>query len=397
MRVLLVNDYASPTGGAEILILNLRDGLRARGHEARLLASRARPEGAHWSADYSCAGTLTGLRTPLQALNPSARRAMRHAIREFRPDVVHVGLFLTQLSPTILAPLRDVPSLHHIQWYRAICPLGTKRLPDGSRCEVPWGAACLRNRCLGVRDWMPLMLQRSLWGRDRDVFDAFVAPSNRLKALVERAGLSPVEVVPNAVAPPTKARALVGIEPHAIGFAGRFVPEKGVEVLLDAFEIVLTRLPEARLLLVGDGPERPVIERRISASGLADRIEITGWLPWEAADRRLATVAVQAVPSVWEEPFGLVAVEAMARGTPVVASDIGGLGEVVEGGRTGRLVKPGDPGALAASLLTILEDPEAASRMGRAGQAVARERYALGPFVERMIEIYRRLAGVPVG
>lgn len=388
-----MNDYASPTGGAEILIQNLRDGLRARGHEARLLASRARPEGAPWSADYSCAGTLTALRTPLQALNPSARRAMRHAIREFRPDVVHVALFLTQLSPSILEPLRDVPALHHLQWYRAICPLGTKRLPNGSRCEVPWGVACLRNRCLGVQDWVPLMLQMSLWERDRDVFDAFVSPSNRLKELVEPAGLSPVEVVPNAVSQLAEARDAGKIEPHAIGFAGRFVPEKGVQTLVDAFKIVVDRQPGARLVLVGDGPERPVIERRIAASGLGERVEITGWLPWEEADRRLATVAVQAVPSLWEEPFGLVAAEAMVRGTPVVASDIGGLGEVVEQGRTGRLVPPGDPEALAAAVLTLLDDREAARGIALAGQVVARERYALGPFVERMIGIYRRLSG----
>lgn len=388
-----MNDYASATGGAEILIQNLRGLLRARGHDARLLASRARPEGAPWNADYACAGTLTAMRTPLQALNPSARRAMRHAIREFRPDVVHVALFLTQLSPSILDPLRDVPALHHVQWFRAICPLGTKRLPDGTQCEVPWGIACLRNRCLRAHDWLPLMLQRSLLERGRDVFDAFVAPSNRLKVLVERAGISPVEVVPNAVPEPARVAVENEIEPYAIGFAGRFVAEKGVRVLVDAFETVATLQPRARLVLVGDGPERPAIERRIEASQLGGRVEITGWLPREQVDRRLATVAVQVVPSLWEEPFGLVAAEAMMRGTPVVASDIGGLGEVVEQGYTGMLVPPGDPEALATALLTLLENRDVARRLARAGEIVARERYAQGPFAERMIRIYQRLAG----
>lgn len=391
MRVLLVNDYASPTGGAEILIRNLRDGLRAHGHEARLLASRARPEGVGWSADYSCQGTLSSLRMPLQVFNSSARRAIRDAIRDFRPDVVHVGLFLTQLSPSILAPLRDVPALYHVQWYRAICPLGTKLLPDGSQCEVPWGIACLRNRCVGVHDWVPLMIQRSLWERDRSAFDTFVAPSNRLKTLVERAGLSPVEVVPNAVPVPAVART-VDIEENSIGYAGRFVAEKGVQTLVDAFEIVIKHQPGARLVLVGDGPERPAIEARITASHLGESVEITGWLPREEADRRLARVAVQAVPSLWEEPFGLAAVEAMVRGTPVVASQSGGLSEVIEQGRTGTLVPPGDPQALARALLRLLEDREAARRLARAAQLTARERYDPDLFVERMVRIYRRLA-----
>jgi glycosyltransferase involved in cell wall biosynthesis len=88
-----------------------------------------------------------------------------------------------------------------------------------------------------------------------------------------------------------------------------------------------------------------------------------------------------------------VAAEAMMRGTPVVASDIGGLGEVVEQDRTGMLVPPGDPQALAGALLTLLENRELRRRLGQAGEVRARERYALGPFVERMVGIYRRLAG----
>ncbi|HET9480828.1 MAG TPA: glycosyltransferase family 4 protein, partial [Candidatus Polarisedimenticolia bacterium] len=199
LRILLVNDYASPTGGAEILIRNLRDGLIERGHEVRLLASRALPAGASATVDFSCDGSLRRRRVPLQVFNPSARRAIRDAIRELRPDVVHVSLFLTQLSPAILAPLRELPALLHVQWYRIMCPLGTKLLPDGSACQDPWGAACLRHRCLGAHEWAPLMLQRSLWERSRDVFDLYVAPSNRVKTRIQQAGLAPVEVVPGAV------------------------------------------------------------------------------------------------------------------------------------------------------------------------------------------------------
>lgn len=388
-----MNDYAAPTGGAEILIRNLRDGLLERGHEARLLASRAGAGGSPETVDFSCDGSLRGRRTPLQVFNPSARRAIRGAIRDLRPDVVHVGIFLTQLSPSILAPLRNLPALLHVQWYRPICPLGTKRLPGGLACQEPWGTACLRHRCLGAHEWAPLMLQRMLWEGSRDVFDLFVAPSNGVKARIEQAGLAPVEVVPGGVPASTGPKAGVAVEPHTIGFAGRLVAEKGVGPLLEAFEILARREPRARLVLVGDGPERPAIERRVAASGLGGRVEITGWLGWEEADLRLGGAAVQAVPSLWEEPFGLVAAEAMMRGTPLVASEVGGLAEMIEPGRTGVLVPPGEPEALAAALLTILEDRQAAGGLARAARTAAQERYRLGAFVDRMIGIYRRLAG----
>lgn len=417
MRILIVNDYASMSGGAEILLHALRRGLRERGHDARLFASRALPAGARSEADFECLGTLTALRTPLQAYNPSARTALARAIEDFQPHVVHVGIFLTQLSPAILSALRATPALFHVQWYRPVCPLGTKRLPNGSSCEVPWGRACLRNRCVSVRAWGPLMIQRALWERGRDAFDLFVAPSRRVQARLEEAGLGPAVVVPNAVprvgASPRPAAALSegpvprpgaspavpkvadpdDRDPFTIGFAGRWTPEKGVDVLVEAFARVVLEEPRTRLLLLGDGDERRGIEARVAALGLEERVESPGWLPRTEAEDRLRGVAVQAVPSLWEEPFGLVAAEALMRGTPVVVSDTGGLSEVVEQGRSGWTVPPGDVEALAGALLGVLADPEGAARRAREGQRTATDRFSEDVWLDRMIAIYRRLAG----
>ncbi len=132
MKILIVSDYATLTGGAETALFTLRDGLRRHGHEVRFLASTARPDGAPLNADYLCVGTVGSARTLLQTFNPSALLALRRALRDFSPDVVHVGLFLTQLSPLILTALEHVPSLFQVHWLRSICPIGTKLRPDGS-------------------------------------------------------------------------------------------------------------------------------------------------------------------------------------------------------------------------------------------------------------------------
>ena len=134
MKILLLHDYAARFGGAEALTIALRDGLRERGHDARLLATSAGLDGPS-VADYECRGTTSSLRTALQVANPSAARAVRRAVAEFRPDVVHVRMFLTQLSPLVLPPLKDIPSIYHAVWYRAICPTGTKLRPDGAVCH----------------------------------------------------------------------------------------------------------------------------------------------------------------------------------------------------------------------------------------------------------------------
>src|SRR5215203_2694721 len=113
MKILLVSDYAVPRGGNEVITLALRDGLKARGHDVRLFASRAHAIPGILPAEYHCFGTATSLRAALWCGNPSAYFALRQALADFRPDVVHVRLFLSQLSPLILPLLRGIPSIYH--------------------------------------------------------------------------------------------------------------------------------------------------------------------------------------------------------------------------------------------------------------------------------------------
>ena len=162
MRILLLNDYGAPTGGAEIATLMLRDGLRERGHEALLLSSSAPSGNAAIEADLQCFGTAGRSRTALQAANVWAKRSIEGVIADYKPDLIHVGMFLTQLSPLILPALRHVPSVYYAHWLRAICPTGFKMLPDGANCVKPAGVVCYRTGCLPLRDWIPVMLQMRL-------------------------------------------------------------------------------------------------------------------------------------------------------------------------------------------------------------------------------------------
>ena len=115
MKILLVHDYGTRTGGAELQMLALRKGLRARGHDVRLFSSNVPLAGGTVIADETCYGhSGTRWQAVSQTLNVSAYRRLRALLRTFRPDVVHVRMFLSQLSPLILPLLRNIPAIYHV-------------------------------------------------------------------------------------------------------------------------------------------------------------------------------------------------------------------------------------------------------------------------------------------
>jgi glycosyltransferase involved in cell wall biosynthesis len=234
MKILLINDYATIEGGAKLFTLTLRDELRRRGHEVRLFTSRARS--IDGLADYQCFGTVSRFYVLSQTVNPSAHWQLRRILAGFRPDVVHVTMFLTQLSPLILPLLEDVPSLYHVNILKAICPMGTKLLPDQSVCQSPAGTICYRSGCLPLRAWLPLMLQMRLWRRWRHAFTAIVADSEAIRRQLMSEGIEVTDVVLNGVPVQPPRPSLTG--PPTVGFAGSLVPRKGVDVLLRAFAVM---------------------------------------------------------------------------------------------------------------------------------------------------------------
>jgi len=389
LKILLVSDYAPPIGGAEIIALMLRDGLRERGHDARLFASRAESGPGDSHADYYCFGTTSSARTALQVANPWAYRRLRRVLAEFRPDVVHVKMFLTQLSPLILPLLRDVPTLHHVVWYRPICPTGTKILPDETPCEEPAGIACRRNGCLSLWAWGPLMFQMRLLKRWRDAFDLVVANSHAVKHTLGLYGIDDVEVVWNGVAVQPEPGPLSSVP--MVVFASRLVRGKGGDVLIEAFGRVAKAVPDARLIVAGEGSERERLAKMIAELNLSSQVSMIGHVSREEMEGHFLGAWVQAVPSVWAEPFGIVALEAMMQGRAVVASGSGGLAEIVRDGETGFQVSPGDVGSLADALGRLLQNRNLAEKMGKAGREVAVTHFSEAAFAENFLRLYYRL------
>jgi glycosyltransferase involved in cell wall biosynthesis len=173
--------------------------------------------------------------------------------------------------------------------------------------------------------------------------------------------------------------------PLTIGALARLVPLKGLSCLIEA--VHLMRRPDVRVEIAGAGPQEADLRAASGHFGLAEQVHFLGWVdPCEALRRW----HIFAIPSL-EEGFGLAALEAMAAGLPVVATDAGGLPELVAHGETGWLVPPGNPAALASRLTQLLDNPTLRTRMGGAGRARAQEHFSPKRMAEQITTIYGSL------
>ncbi|MGH2727329.1 MAG: glycosyltransferase family 4 protein, partial [Actinomycetota bacterium] len=331
MKVLAVCPYSWATpGGVGAHVANLATAMRARGHEIRIVAPDAADVPDVISVGRSIPVPYNGSIARL-AFGPRVALRVRVAIRRYRPDLIHVHEpFAPSVGlATLLATRRPVVATFH--------------------------ASAPRSRAYRVASPALRPLYRRLAGR--------IAVSEEARRTVESALGEGVRVIPNGV----DCGLFAGIpEPDgsAVLFIGRFEPRKGARVLIDAFPALRARHPDASLIMVGEGSQRRACEAAVPDE-LRESVTFVGRVPpWELA-QMMGQAAVVAVPSLGGESFGIVLLEGMAAGRPVVASNIPGYAAVLRDGIDGVLIPPGDAPALADALARVLDDPARAREMGR--------------------------------
>lgn len=278
-------------------------------------------------------------------------------IAALRPDLVHV---------------HSLPTPAAVPFLRQITPLVVSA----------WGSDVVQ-RDRRKSQLYPLLLARA----------AAVTATSCYLAEVVAAYLSrprPINVIPfgvdvtrfrPAVTPPTEPR---------IGTLRHLERIYGIDLLLEAMPIINTTHPTAKLSIGGGGSQQQALEQQIARLGLADQVTLHGRIGHTHVPTFLESLQVFAMPSR-AESFGVAALEAQACGVPVVATRVGGLPEVVVENVTGLLVPTDDPGALAAALLTLLDDPQRQAAMSRAARDWVCERYDWQRNVSEMLALYERV------
>ncbi len=345
MRIALVCPYAwDAPGGVQVHVRQLARHLERRDHRTLVIAPAFSPEAV-------ASGTViigrpvrlhyNGSVAPVSP-DPRAARRISAALRSFAPDVVHVH-----------EPFAPSTSLYATLASRAPV-VGT------------FHAYAARSRALAALS--PIL--RLIWNR----LDVRLAVSRAAASFVSRYFRGAVRVVPNGVDVELFSRAQAASLPpgRPLLFVNRLDSRKGFRVATEAFELLAGRYPDLLLVVAGDGAERALVAGL--PDGVKSRVILLGSVPHEELPPYHAAAELFLAPATGRESFGIVLVEAMAAGLPVVASHIPGYREVVRDEVEGLLVPPEDAPALAAALGRLLDDHELAGSLGAAGRVRA-ERY----------------------
>lgn len=405
MRILHVHGSYYREGGAETYLRSLIEAQQACGHEPAILYADRAPAAEHPPCPVYWCPPSHGLRSGMRALP-----AYRKAVADFVPDLIHLHVVQYQVSPVVLSWLVKVaPTVMTVHDTLTLCPkpvtgqsrvLSARILPDGTPCTQAMGMACLTAGCLtallrsaGLRT-VAVALGEKLWRRRL---------YRRVNRLVVNSAFTQADLIRNGI--PATAIDVLPVPPEIPGewnasgqeqetlprllFVGQLSLLKGA---VD-FIAVLRQLEDLpwRASMVGDGPERPRVEAELSAAGLGERVSLHGYVPRKEMARYYRGATALVLPTLAPESLGLVGIEALWFGTPVVAYDVGAIREWLRDGSNGFLCHPGDTAQMASGLRALLTDAPQRQQLRQQAGASARQWLAACSFPTAFNELYRQI------
>lgn len=391
MKILVAHNSYQHRGGEDVVVDAEILLLRKHGHEVQLY-QRHNDELRAMSMPAAANATIWSQRSA---------RDIERLCEQFNPDVIHVHNTLPLISPSIYwaASRRNIPVVQTLHNFRLICPQGML-LREGKVCEdcvgnVPWRAVtrkCYRDSHLQSAVVSGMLTAHHALGTYREKITRYIVLNSFCKNKFIASGMAPdlFRIKPNFFHSTMRPSWNPGTR-HGGIFIGRLSAEKGLDVLLQASKNV----PDAAIKIVGKGPLEAMVQEAFPDSYL-------GFKPSAEVERLLGGAQYLIVPSTCYETFGLVAIEAFACGTPVIASRHGGLGELINDGVTGLLFTPGDADELAEKISWANAHPGEMLEMGKRARAEYETKFTpeknyleLMNIYEEAIEAIRAQSGVP--
>ena len=383
MRLLSVHNRYLIRGGEDEVREAEERLLREKGHQIET-----------YEEDNERVAALGRLQVALKTVwSTEAYEAMRTQLRRQAYDIVHVQNFFPLISPSVYyaAKAEGVPVVQTLHNYRLLCH-NAYFFRDGRVCEdclgkfVPFPGvvhACYRENRAGSAVVAAMLTVHRAMRTWSNMVDVYIALTEFARQKFIEGGLPAEKIMikPNFVYPDLGQGE--GRGGYAI-FVGRLSPEKGIDTLLTTWKTLGSKVP---LKIVGDGPLSPQVAE---AAERLPGIEWLGRRPLKEVYELIGEAAFLVFPSEWYETFGRVAIEAFAKGTPVIAANIGAIAELIDNGRTGILYCPGQPEDLRAKVEWALTHPSELAQMRKEARAEFEAKYTVEQNYQILMSVYER-------
>ncbi|SPE36615.1 Glycosyltransferase [Candidatus Sulfopaludibacter sp. SbA6] len=372
MRILFVNEKCGYFGGIEQNVADTAAGLRGRGHQCFLAFQEATGR------------QMSEFQRGFEQCLPMMPFA--ECVKSVRPDVIYMHKVNLRGMGGAPAGARTIRMIHD---HDLCCPRRHKYYAwNGRICHVQAGWRCYLDLAFLGRAPGPQKIALVSIGeklgemRENRRLSLLLVGSAAMRAELIQNGFAEddVDTLPPVVLMPLRELTPIPRE-NRILYVGQLIRGKGVDLLLRALAHVAS---DYELTIVGTGNARVKLEQLCAKLGLEKRVRFAGWVNPDGLGEYYRSAKVVAVPSRWPEPFGMIGLEAMHYGRPVVAFNVGGIPDWLEHGITGLLVAEQDVGAMARALEQLLGDAERCAQLGRQAQERVRARFSFENYLDRL-------------
>lgn len=398
MKILMVNKFLSPVGGAETYMITLGKALEKRGHEVQFFGMDSADRQVGNKAgiytdniDFRNASALKKIEYSLKSIySKEARRKIGAVLDDFKPDIVHLNNINFQLTPAIIYEIkkRGIPAVQTLHDVQLACPCHRFYIEHEKKicmlCQNGNYLNCIKHKCVhnSFAKSIPAAIE-SYYYHSRGTYsliDKFICPSRFMANTAHKAGINENKTIVLHNFSDKKAsgskRSSTG-EPYALYF-GRLSVEKGIGTLVQAAK----ELPGIKFVFAGTGPLEDLCKN-------IPNIEYAGFKSGKELSDLIENAEFSICPSECHENCPMTVAESVSLGTPVIGSDLGGIPELIKSGKTGIVFEAGNKEALKAAIQTLYSDKELSSEMA---QNCRSESFNdIEKYTERLSEIYSDL------
>ena len=392
MKILHINNTYKPVGGAEVYIRSLSDIFKENGHEIFLFAiddeKNIEDNNLFVYRDIFKRGPIKYFLW--HYLNPTLYLRLNRWIKNVSPDVIHIhnnGKF----STSVLLALQKSRAIiiQTVHDYSLVCPIAYCVKPDGKQCGGGLGIKCPISGCISWFEYAYRLIPECL---NRYVIkitvNQFIAPSKKLKQILDDNKYANVVYLPNFIDSATIEPDFNKTEKYNITYVGRLSNEKGLIYLIKAIPEIITIFPSCILHLIGGGPIESELKMLVKELNIEKTVIFHGRVSEYFLNESYKKATIIIMPSIWMENNPIVALEAMAFGKPIIASNTGGYPDLIDNGITGFLIEPRNSDQIAKRIIQILSDDELAKSMGRNARKKVELEFGREKHINGLLEIY---------